>query len=354
MSDKPILSIIVPVYNAQDRIKKCVDSILGQEYQDYELILVNDGSKDDSLSICLDYVKSDDRIVVIDKENSGAGETRNAGIDAARGEYIVFIDSDDTVESCMLDTLLHLIKMDSEIDLVCCNHSIESAVSGNKTNNKKMNIPKDNWITADKAEALYIMEETRSFCYLWNKIFKRCFIEKNHIRFEKQFITGQDLDFVIKYYYHVRSLAITNEPLYNYYKYGVGSLCARYKPGLYEMVTELSDRRYRLFCDLGMDKNSQYMELYGRSHIEYIHSCIPNLFRKNAKLNKKEKKEILGKVFADNGLKKYMPTYAPEDKLGKLFLRLYQKGSVNHAYHVYFLLFLIRNNMNWLYALLRK
>ena len=217
-----------------------------------------------------------------------------------------------------------------------------------------MIIPQDVWFTSNRSEALYVMEDTKSFCYLWNKIFKRSIIKENHIRFEKQFITGQDLDFVIKYYYHVRSVAITNEPFYNYYKDGVGSLFARYKPGLYEMVTELSNRRYRLFCDLGMDKNSQYMELYGRSHIEYIHSCIPNLFRKNVKLNKKEKKEILGKVFADKGLKKYMPTYAPDDKLGNLFLRLYQKESVNYAYNVYALLFLIRNNMNWLYTFLRK
>ena len=348
------VSVIVPVYNAEKRLNECLDSILNQSFEDYELILINDGSTDNSALICNEYEKKDPRIVFVDKENSGAGETRNAGLEVAKGEYIVFVDSDDTVEPHMLETLLNLVSKNADIDMVCCNHSIESAVTGHKSANEKMIIPQDAWITSDKSEALYIMEQTRSFCYLWNKILKRSIIEENHIRFEKQFVTGQDLDFVIKYYYHVRSLAITNEPLYNYFKDGVGSLCARYKPNLYEMVTELSNRRYRLFCNLKMDQNNQYMNLYGRSHIEYIHTCIPNLFRKNSKLKRAEKKAILIKVLSDKGLEKHMTDYVPKDKLGKVFLKVYRRGNADYAYFVYSLLFFIRNNMNWLYTLLRK
>ena len=132
----PRLSIIVPVFNVQNRLKECVDSILLQTYQNFELILLNDGSTDDSALICKEYRNKDSRIVFVDKKNSGAGETRNAGIDAASGEYIVFIDSDDTVEPHMFEVLYHLISQKEDIDLVCCNHFIESAATGQKAAKK--------------------------------------------------------------------------------------------------------------------------------------------------------------------------------------------------------------------------
>ena len=90
-----MVSIVVPVYNAENYLKKCVDSLIQQTYKDIEIILVNDGSTDSSLSICHEYQKIDDRISVIDKENGGASSARNAGIKAAKGDYIMFADSDD-------------------------------------------------------------------------------------------------------------------------------------------------------------------------------------------------------------------------------------------------------------------
>ena len=92
---KPTVSIIVPVYNAEKFLNRCVDSILGQEYRDFELILVDDGSRDMSGSICDAYAKTDERVVVIHKENSGVSDTRNQGIERAKGTYLQFVDSDD-------------------------------------------------------------------------------------------------------------------------------------------------------------------------------------------------------------------------------------------------------------------
>ena len=350
----PKVSVIVPVYNAEERLKTCIESILVQTNDDFELILVNDGSTDNSLAVCKEYASKDTRVRVIDKENSGAGETRNAGLDVATGEYIIFVDADDTIVPEMLDELLGLIKGNDDIDMVCCNHYIEFASDGSRINNERMAIEEEVRITSDRTRALYVMEQTRSFCYLWNKIFIRSIIEKNNIRFEKQFITGQDLDFVIKYYYYVKNVAVTNRPLYNYYKDGVGSLCSRYKKGLYSIVTELSRRRYELFCSLGMDGDEEYMELYAKTHIEYVHSCIPNMFRKNSNLSKKEKIEQMKVVFKDEGLSKYMAGYSPQDKLQKIFKKLYLMRSPKLAVATYSTLFFIRNNMDGVYSKLRK
>ena len=94
-SERPLVSIIVPVYNAAEYLNRCVDSILRQSYTKIELILVNDGSQDDSLRICRRYARQDSRVVVINKRNSGVSDSRNQGIARARGKYLQFVDSDD-------------------------------------------------------------------------------------------------------------------------------------------------------------------------------------------------------------------------------------------------------------------
>ncbi|MBO5461462.1 MAG: glycosyltransferase family 2 protein, partial [Ruminococcus sp.] len=93
----PTVSIIVPVYNAEEYLRRCVDSILTQEYTDFELILVDDGSKDNSPSICDEYAKNDSRVHVIHKENTGVSDTRNLAISMACGTYLQFLDSDDWI-----------------------------------------------------------------------------------------------------------------------------------------------------------------------------------------------------------------------------------------------------------------
>ena len=108
MGDENIMdkiSIIVPVYNAQKYLKKCIDSIINQTYKNIEILLINDGSKDKSLKICKEYEKKDSRIIVIDKQNKGVSNTRNVGIKKSTGDYIVFIDSDDCFELDAIETM---------------------------------------------------------------------------------------------------------------------------------------------------------------------------------------------------------------------------------------------------------
>ena len=142
------LSIIVPVYNAQDRLRQCLDSILKQTWKDFELILINDGSRENSLFICLDYGKRDNRVVVIDKHNEGAGEARNAGLDRATGDYVLFIDADDTIVPEMAERLLSLIEEGT--DLVCCAHR-EQTEGQKDIAIRKYSLISDPWLTDDLA-----------------------------------------------------------------------------------------------------------------------------------------------------------------------------------------------------------
>ena len=119
----PLVSIIVPVYNAEKHISDCLDSLLSQVFKDFEIILVDDGSKDCSGEICDRYAGKDSRVTVIHKENAGVSSARNKGIEQARGKYLVFVDSDDTVQPEYIGTLYKEITREDE-DLVICGYKI--------------------------------------------------------------------------------------------------------------------------------------------------------------------------------------------------------------------------------------
>ena len=118
MSRETLLSVIIHVYNVEEYLAKCLNSILGQTYQNLEVILVNDGSRDGSGTICDDYARKDTRVRVIHKENGGLSSARNAGMDAATGEYITFVDSDDWLEADGYEHLMELMER-YQVKLVC-------------------------------------------------------------------------------------------------------------------------------------------------------------------------------------------------------------------------------------------
>ncbi|TPF77231.1 glycosyltransferase family 2 protein, partial [Bifidobacterium sp. UTCIF-1] len=107
--DSPLVSVIVPVYNAEDYLRYCVDSVLGQSYTNLEVILVDDGAKDSSPATCDEYAAQDDRVTVIHQTNGGISKAQNAGLDAAHGEYIAFADNDDILDRRNIELLLHAL-----------------------------------------------------------------------------------------------------------------------------------------------------------------------------------------------------------------------------------------------------
>lgn len=346
-----MVSIIVPVYNAQKYLGRCIESILAQMHEAFELILVNDGSKDNSLTICNEYAEKDARIKVIDKQNEGAGMARNAGLEVATGEYVFFIDADDWIAPEMLEQLLQLlISFDAEVSI--CNYFIDQE-DGSNSFTSPMPIEENPLITDDIPSCIGMLDQERKFPYLWNRIYKREIIEQNAIRFEKQFVTGQDLDFNLKYFKYVKKCVITNEPYYHYIKDGVDSLCARYKAGLYGIVTELSRRRKELYSALNMLEDTQYRKIYEKTYVDYIRTCIPNMFRKKAQLTRKERLLLLKEVFADKDLKQYIKEYEAKDGIEKIFKILVKAGSARLALMAYTFLFWIRNEHSGVYRKMR-
>ena len=171
------LSIIIPVYHTQDTLPRCLDSILQQSFTDYEMILVDDGSTDTCPRICDEYAARNKNIVVIHKENGGLSDARNAGIHEAKGEYITFIDSDDTIAEDTLSLVIEKIITYPETDI------LEYPVMERLGNGSKEHLLSFKEIEYQDAIDYWLEEKAYNHTYAWNKIYKRALFE--HICFPK-------------------------------------------------------------------------------------------------------------------------------------------------------------------------
>lgn len=162
-----LVSIIVPVYNVEKYLRKCIDSIINQTFQNIEIILVNDGSKDSSGQICDDYKLKDRRIIVIHKENGGLSSARNAGLDIAKGDYVMFVDSDDYVEPQFCEVPLKLA-LKKNVDIVSFGYN--KVFDNGQNLNRKTNNPR----LIDSSEGIkeIIVKKDIIFSFAWNKLYR--------------------------------------------------------------------------------------------------------------------------------------------------------------------------------------
>ncbi|PGO33392.1 hypothetical protein CN984_04700 [Bacillus cereus] len=198
---KPKISIIVPVYNVAEYLEKCVESILNQTFVDFELILVNDGSKDQSGEICDEFAEKDSRIKVIHKKNAGLSVARNTGINAARGEYIGFVDSDDWIDPDMYEALYESCELSrSEISIIGMREVSEEG----KTLMEYIPVHVN-------------LKEILKRAYAWNKLFKRELFVNNNLYFmEGKYY--EDLELIPKLFIKCNKVTNVNKVGYNYLK----------------------------------------------------------------------------------------------------------------------------------------
>lgn len=204
---KELISIIVPVYNAEAYIENCITSMLNQTYDNFELLLINDGSKDDSLSMCLKYAERDNRIKVYDKPNGGASSARNLGLKYVKGQYIVFVDIDDFLSRNYLENLYSAAK-EGNYDIVQCNYEI---VNNQYQEEKYVGFNKNDIREITKVQAL----NNRLYkVTLWGKIYSLKLFK--NFRFKEGIIYEDDASYYI-FIDRANKIAVLDETLYYYY-----------------------------------------------------------------------------------------------------------------------------------------
>lgn len=211
---QPMVSIIVPIYNAEQYLRRCVDSILNQEYTDYELLLVNDGSTDASGDICEEYGDRDSRVIVIQKENTGVSDSRNRALDRARGKYLQFLDSDDWITP---DATRLFVRAAEEYG---CDMVISDfyRVVGERLS-PKGDIEEEGVLTREEFAA-HMMENPADFYYgvLWNKLYRRDIVEEHKLRMDTDISWCEDFMFNLEYIRYAKVFYALHAPIYYYVK----------------------------------------------------------------------------------------------------------------------------------------
>lgn len=228
-----LISIIVPVYNAEKYLCKCVDSLLGQTYPNTEILLIDDCSKDRSAKICREYEKKHENIRFVQNEkNSGVSAARNHGLSSMKGACVCFVDSDDWVEPNFCEALYRALK----------NSGADTAVCGCFYENVFEKKPPEIHVWNDKkdAEKTSLREGFDMYgCWvlntLWNKIFKTEIIRKNHLCFDRNRSMGEDLKFVLEYLHASGQeyVYVLSEPLYHYMRYSGETLMGSFGQSSY-------------------------------------------------------------------------------------------------------------------------
>lgn len=262
----PEISVIVPVYNNDEYISKCIESLLNQIQTDFELLLIDDGSTDCSGKICDDFAEKDGRIKVIHKKNEGVSAARNTGIKNSLGKYIAFCDGDDYVSNMYLNTLLKAIKAPN-IDLAICAFQ---HVSPNTSNHLPYKHSKNNNCEIRKSE-FWPVYKNNLLNSVGNKLFKRSIIDKNNLLFDTKQFNGEDLSFVLKYLLCMDnkiSLALS-APLYFYNK-NTSSATHKYIPDMWN----IKKQAYIELRETALKCNINFYTIEKEFYEKYIDSIV--------------------------------------------------------------------------------
>lgn len=314
-----LISIIIPVYNVSAYLRQCLDSVIHQSYANLEIILVNDGSTDASPSICEEYQVVDSRIKVIHQKNTGLSGARNTGIDAAHGDYILFVDSDDwiDVECCQL--LVDNVKK-THADVVLfsyvkefSNHSeAKFILDGDMIFNEQESIHIHRRIIGLYEEELANPENADSIVTAWGKLYKAGIIKRNKIYFtDCKLIGTEDMLFNSYVFKHVKSISNLHHCLYHYRKNNQSSLTSVYKSNLVVQWGELYDRVERFIKKEELDVRFQ-KAFQNRISLGIIGLGINELYATTSLLNKYSRlKKILSSKRYKNAVKDLKLNYFP-------------------------------------------
>lgn len=204
MNNSPLVSILIPVYNVEAYLRECLDSVLGQTYGNLQVVLTDDGSKDGSWDVMREYAAKDSRVEIYHQENQGVASTRNHLLEKVKGEYVLFVDSDDWIESDMVEFLLHKL-VDNEADVSMCGNVINDAP-----------------VRPEYTEKIYDRETTvREFLFhnelrgsLWNKLVRTSLL--HNVKFHCGISYGEDALFCWYFFQNVEKLVFTDRQLYHY------------------------------------------------------------------------------------------------------------------------------------------
>lgn len=323
---KLMISVIIPIYNAERFLKECIESVINQTYKDLEIILVNDGSTDHSIDICREYERIDRRIKVISKKNGGQMSAWIEGVKIANGEYFAFVDSDDYIECDMYQLMIDVMQF-RNVDLVLCGRRIFDRY---KSVENSFQYLQDEYREDCIDEIYKYVFPSLNGCFSQSrcdKLFKREIFVFNMERYCKNLVrTMEDRFIVSSYVLSINSLAVIKKPLYNC-RLVNNSSSKRARMELYDIAKLLYKTQQQMLVDKNL--NGVCNERLCISNIDYIKMIVQrNICRKN-NLTFKDKIMLSGKLLNDKEFSVAVLNHKQEcvAKFGKFIYLSYKLGS---------------------------
>lgn len=313
--DKPVVSILIPVYNAAAFLPKCLDSVLNQTYQDLQVVIVDDGSKDNTLEVCQKYAEKDNRVAIYHQENQGVAATRNHLLEKVKGDYVLFVDADDWIELDMVEYLVSLAT-DVGAEMVMC----DRVINDTKPSDKK---PIVNILSQEEAikDFLYHGYFVGSLC---NKLLSRSLLHNE--QFHRGISYGEDALFIWGALQKVNNVVVSDKQLYHYYmneesishqSFGDKKLTGHLT---WTLITEDVAKRWPQFLDIA--KSS-----FGLQDMYLLRAASQSGYKKNGEIKKIQKT-----------VKDYLPQILSRKNLGikdriyaQIICRWYGFGKIYYA-----------------------
>lgn len=282
------VTVVIPVYNVEKYLGKCVESILSQTYRDLEIILIDDGSPDSSGVICDNYAKRDSRIQVIHKQNGGLSDARNAGIEIATGDYICFVDSDDWLEP---ETLQQAVMSIEDVDVVVWGYYVDYVddddliITSNKRQIETLLSHKDGYKLLLQPKVL------AQSGYAWNKLYRTGFLNKHGFRFEKGLSLIEDINFNFPLFMKSDCIKFINYLGSHYVQRNRTTLGTAYYDNRMELNLRVANMLRDLLCDFGAPIQIAQLE-YECYLATSFRSAVRSIAQKSEPYSEKRKRMI--------------------------------------------------------------
>ncbi len=317
----PILSVIICAYNAADTLKKAALSILSQSFSDLELIIVNDGSKDSTLSIASELAMKDTRVKVISKENGGVARARNLSLDVATGEFITFVDADDYLDDGALAEMYKSV-VENGSDMLIAGYFHETIL---KNGISRVEVKAKNAVYTKKQELYPDFVELKSkylIDAMCNKLFKRSVIAENGLRFPEGELF-EDTEFNLRFLEVTSKLCVIDKCFYHYIQYPGAGITRGFNPKKAEFLTD----RYSTLMEFCRDANEDLKGYCHTFHIRNMFSVISGTYGVS-EMTAKQRTKVITDIVKSNLFKTCAKSAKATSRTDKVCLAVAKSGSI--------------------------
>lgn len=312
------VSIILPTYNVEKHLPRCIESILNQTLSDFELLIIIDGSPDNSKLIAHEYARTDSRIRVFEKENGGVSNARNYGLEKAEGQFIYFVDADDWIDPNLLKTSVCFIE-EEDLDFIVLGYFHDIQNMRGETVSSRVVSPGNNFFRKSNGTLAIDAQLLSLLGFVWNKLYRASFLELNNIKFDKEVDFGEDILFNTQVYINSSVIRTIDAQYYHYMVSSSASLSKTFNPNAFELYKRRGDALEKFLINWKVVSSERVLAY---SMLQGVRYCLHSAFAFTNSMSFKDKVVYIQNIISDDFCRKWINFYKCEGAKDFLFKRL--------------------------------